>query len=427
MKRILSIGLTLLVMVGGLVGLAPTATAGELSALGVTLTWNADDLPRVGPFFCEFVPFVYRGASEEVVLGKVELKNASGDVMNWASKIPIPAGETGTLSLHVCSHHLPNGSGPYTIAWTVKSYDSKGGAVETVSEVVYLRPIPPTGLSASAVAYKPTAVDLRWSPPDAKAAVTGYRIKWDGGDKTTTDTTARIEDLPPGTNVTFSVTAVNAGGESDPITVSFQTGIDPVPRPPLPPDEPRDVTLESVAATSVTLAWLPPEISYPEVSKYRIVINNGRVVETTATTQRITGLTPSTRYSLVVTAVNSVGTSPEVKLQVKTDADMSEPRELASVPTSSATTVQLTWLPPWNSGGHPIREYEIVWADPSGALEKRTTKRTSITLPGLAAVTRFTFSVRAINSEGEASPAASITLATPLDPQRRPNRPNRPT
>jgi hypothetical protein len=49
-----------------------------------------------------------------------------------------------------------------------------------------------------------------------------------------------------------------------------------------------------------------------------------------------------------------------------------------------------------------------------------------VTISDLKPITRYTFSVRAANEEGNVSDPATLTLFTPLDPQDRPERPGKP-
>lgn len=421
LKRLMTLGTSLLLLVGLQAGLAPAARADELTSLGATLSWNPAQF-RV-PESCEYLDFSYRSPAKLLLL-RVNLVGPRSGLIKWDSVIGVDPGRAGSLPLHVCSYMFKDGFGPYEVVWEAKAYN---GDTEVNSQSLYFTPPPPTGLVASAVEGLPTSVDLSWSAPRAPdpSGIEGYRVRWSGGDMTVSGTKASIDSLPPATNITFTVTTLGAGRESTPAEVSFQTGLTPVPRPPLPPEDPFDVRLTSVGSRTITVAWQPPPIAEPPVTGYQVSVAGGSTVSTAGTSARITGLSPRTSYTVTVKAINTKGASLGVRLLAVTDKDISEPRNLTSLPVSSKDSVRLAWLPPLDNGGSPIREYRISW-NAGGDVKTQVASDTAATIAGLKTGTRYTFEVRAINTDGDVSPAAAITVATSLDPQPRPDRPNRP-
>lgn len=192
------------------------------------------------------------------------------------------------------------------------------------------------------------------------------------------------------------------------------------------PGAPQNVSVESVSARSVTLAWTS-EAVYPRVTGYQIAVSDGRVIETTTTSKRITGLEPDRRYSFVLKAVNADGTSPGVRVQARTDTQMSEPRDPEWAPGSTIDAIRLSWQPPLYTGSRPIDEYRITWQKESGAGEKRTTTKPATTITELLPATRYTFTIRAVDIDGETSPPATLTLVTPAAPKPQPFTPPNPT
>ena len=90
--------------------------------------------------------------------------------------------------------------------------------------------------------------------------------------------------------------------------------------------EPENLTIVNTTFTSITVTWKPPAISNGEVLNYRIqVVNinaNSLVTleNTTETTHTVSGLTPSTRYKVIVTAVYAgAGSGPGAHKYVTTD------------------------------------------------------------------------------------------------------------
>ena len=136
----------------------------------------------------------------------------------------------------------------------------------------------------------------------------------------------------------------------------------------------------------------------------------------------VRGLTNGDRYTVSVTATNSVGTGPA--------SASSAPVTPISVPSAPATltaaaadaAVALNWAAPLSDGGSPISGYEIYEGTRSGG--ETTTPLTATPLPatarsyqvkGLADTTTYYFVVRAVNAAGS-SAASDETSARPAAP-----------
>lgn len=58
------------------------------------------------------------------------------------------------------------------------------------------------------------AVDLAWSaPPDNGLPIQWYDVKWNGGTQRCTASSCRIENIPNGVPLTFTVSAHNSAGD----------------------------------------------------------------------------------------------------------------------------------------------------------------------------------------------------------------------
>ncbi|HEY3904577.1 MAG TPA: glycosyl hydrolase family 18 protein [Streptosporangiaceae bacterium] len=77
--------------------------------------------------------------------------------------------------------------------------------------------------------------------------------------------------------------------------------------PPNPPAAPTGLAVTGTTASSVSLSWTAPAGT---VSGYHVLQNGTQVASVTGTTDTITGLTASTKYTFNVNAFNSAGTSP---------------------------------------------------------------------------------------------------------------------
>jgi hypothetical protein len=148
-----------------------------------------------------------------------------------------------------------------------------------------------------------------------------------------------------------------------------------------------------VGSRTITVAWQPPPIAEPPVTGYQVSVAGGSTVSTAGTSARITGLSPRTSYTVTVKAINTKGASLGVRLLAVTDKDISEPRNLTSLPVSSKDSVRLAWLPPLDNGGSPIREYRISW-NAGGEVKTQVTSDTAATIAGLKTGTRYTLEVR---------------------------------
>jgi hypothetical protein len=84
------------------------------------------------------------------------------------------------------------------------------------------------------------------------------------------------------------------------------------------PAAPAGLTATSVTASSVTLSWTAPSGA---VSGYYVYENGSQVTSVTGTSATVTGLSASTSYTFVVSALNSAGEGPQSsQVQVTTSA-----------------------------------------------------------------------------------------------------------
>ena len=89
------------------------------------------------------------------------------------------------------------------------------------------------------------------------------------------------------------------------------------------------ITLVTVTLNSATVQWgeVPCLQRNGEITDYTVTTNSGEMEEGTASVDvdarqaTISGLTPSTQYTVSVTAVNSAGTGPPTTLAVETPGE----------------------------------------------------------------------------------------------------------
>ncbi|MGR3913202.1 MAG: fibronectin type III domain-containing protein [Gammaproteobacteria bacterium] len=148
-----------------------------------------------------------------------------------------------------------------------------------------------------------------------------------------------------------------------------------------------------------------------------------------ATTHTITGLTNDTAYGVEVAAVNSHGTGGWADVQLGTPGTPGTPdapRNLAAVGVNAK--LNLSWLPPQNTGGADITNYRVRWsegadstnwADPPGASGGEIPDGKDVrayTVTGLTNGTTYTVQVAAENSNGAGEWASQNAEPMPSPP-----------
>ena len=273
-------------------------------------------------------------------------------------------------------------------------------------------PAAPMNLSA---APDDGQVTLSWANP-ANNTITKYQYRrktdtgtygsWtdipNSGDTTTSYT---VTSLTNGTEYTFGVRAVNAGGNGAASTVTAT----PAPVPAAP------TKLEAeVGDRRIGLTWDNPVDSTIDEYEYSTDGGSFSVIsgsDDATTSYTVTGLTNGTQYTFAVRAVNAVGNGAESSVTAK--PLWPAPTGLVATPGQGRVTVE------WNNGHDDIDDYYIyVYEDgvrrntiflPPGS--GSTTTRTVYPLTN---GTLYDFSVRALN--GKESPtvtARPISMPAP--------------
>lgn len=206
----------------------------------------------------------------------------------------------------------------------------------------------PTGLTGTTT---PTTATLAWTAsPDAD--VTAYTVTLTGGGATktvdVTGTTAEVTGLDPETTYAVSVTARDAAGNTSvPATMSLTT---PAAPDTIAPTMPGALTATATSATSATLSWTA-STDAKGVTGYRVTLTKGTqpvsTTDVTGTGRTLTGLDPSTAYTVSVTARDAAGNiSAAATATFATPAlpDTTAPTAPTDLRTTAGTTsVTATW------------------------------------------------------------------------------------
>lgn len=192
-----------------------------------------------------------------------------------------------------------------------------------------------------------------------------------------------------------------------------------------PPGTPTNLA-GTASATSVALSWTAPTTtgSYA-ISDYRVEYgqntNAFSLVSRTASTaasQMVTGLTPSTDYVFRVAAVSQIGTgSFAAPLSKTTSAPTAPgaPTGLTATPYAGYDLVGISWAAPADDGGAAITDYTIQYSSNGGTSWSSYSWSgfgSNENIYGLTAGTEYTFRVAAVNSAGTSAWSSTAT-ATP--------------
>lgn len=255
-----------------------------------------------------------------------------------------------------------------------------------------------------------TSYNLYWSDMSGVTTGTGTKI-------TGATSPAVITGLADDTTYYVIVTAVNGGGESDPSVQVAATTLTAAPPPTTAPAAPTSVSAVG-GNEQVTVSW--PAVS--GATSYNIywstatgvTVLNGTMIAGVTSPYVHTGLTASTPYFYIVTAVNSVGesdASPEA-----TATTNAPPPAVPAAPTgvtAAGGNQQVTVN--WNAVSGAT-SYNLYWSTSPGVTVATGTRIAGVTSPfahtGLADSTPYYYVVTAVNGAGEGPASGQATATT---------------
>lgn len=199
----------------------------------------------------------------------------------------------------------------------------------------------PTGVQ---VAVSSTSASVSWTAPtfDGGTPVISYVVTTSpssaGCMVAAPATRCTIDGLASGVAYTFSVTAVNAQGQSLGATAG---GVTPTTLPPAQvPGPPTGISFTGVGQTYMTVRWSPPvSDGGAAILSYSVGVSvTGAGCSTSGTSCSVSGLSAGTGYTVCVSATNSVGTGSPSCGSVSTQS--------APAPTTTTTTAAPPPPPP---------------------------------------------------------------------------------
>jgi bacillolysin len=163
-------------------------------------------------------------------------------------------------------------------------------------------PSVPTNLTASNITQN--SADLTWNASSDNVGVTAYNIYVNGSlDGTSTNASYSLSGLSPNTTYSVGVSALDAAGnESGQATTSVTT----LPSDTQAPSVPTNLTASSITQNSADLSWNASSDNVG-VTAYNIYVNGSLDGTSTNTSYSLSGLSPSTTYSIGVSALDAAG------------------------------------------------------------------------------------------------------------------------
>lgn len=282
------------------------------------------------------------------------------------------------------------------------------------------KPGTPTVVDGSRTA---TSVALSWAAADPHgSAVTGYTVAG-GPEPAHCDPAAgscRITGLVPGRPYTFTVTARNAVGESDPSPPSATVTPDAAPGKPAAP------RAEYVARGTISVSFSAPAGGFSAVRTLELAeFTDGRLTRVLTDPEnpvRVTGLDPAKSYTYRVRAINADGAGPwsDPSVPVVPSGVPGAPEVRATYTYDGSTgRIEVDWTPPADSGGEAITGYRIFLDGKQAAVVAGAARSADLPAGGIG---ERQIRVQAENPRGAGTPGtASVSVFT------RPTPPDRPT
>jgi hypothetical protein len=313
--------------------------------------------------------------------------------------------------------------------FTVTATNAVGISIASeASSPVTPAPVPSPPLNVIAVAQDRGAARVSFTTPvsDGGSSITGYTVTPSAGDtKTGSNSPITLEDLAEGEIYTFTVTAANAMGISEPSSASNE--ITAASKPGRP-----NWGKVTEGDSQVTLVFNAPYNDHGSpVISYTVYLyeddgstNIGTISVNAADVPDesksivYTGLNNVTKYGFRIIATNSLGDSPIMAspLIYRTPVGVSgAPTNVTAVAGNSEATVSFT--APANNGGSDITEYTVTQITPTPSADQDPVNGTTspIIVTGLINETAYAFAVTATNAAGTSGPSSTSDMVTPAN------------
>ena len=258
---------------------------------------------------------------------------------------------------------------------------------------------------------------LSWmAPSDNGSPITGYRVDYNDGSQMCESTTCTITGLQNGTEYSFTVTAINEIGESEPSPATIYV------RPDVPPEAP---TAPKVTRGDgeVLVEWAEPTNRGSAITHYVVEISHsetGAVVQEVSGTRMVwQGLVNGSEYTFRVQAHNgaddpsgwSQWSSPVIPAGPPTDPTDVRAERVAG--SGQSVDVRVSWNGSSDNGA-PISGYTVV-ASQGGErvgepISVGAEERSAVFASLPVSSTPYVFTVHATNAVGDSARVATAPL-----------------
>jgi len=257
-----------------------------------------------------------------------------------------------------------------------------------------------------------TSIAVAWTASSDNVGVTSYGAYRGGlsvGSSSVTSFT--FAGLACGTSYPLGIDAADAAANrSARAALTAQTAACPPPADTQAPTAPANLTVISVGQTSVGLSWSAATDNVA-VAGYRLSKAGAATGTTASTSATFSGLVCGTSYQFAVDAYDAAGNrSPQSTVQMSTSAcpDRTPPSTPGGLVASSIgqTSVGLNWSA--STDNTVVAGYGVYRA----GTQIGSSLSTSTTVSGLVCATSYSLGVDAVDSAGNRSTPATVTVTT---------------
>jgi hypothetical protein len=293
-------------------GTAYSFQVAALNALGESLLSSASEsvTPATTPDAPE-ITNVEQGNSQAVITWSTPPHNGR-DILSY--KVSWATGSKVCQSSPCTITGLTNGT---AYSFQVAAINEIGDSAESSPSQSVTPATIPAAPSKPSVTRANKGVQIRWSTPaDNGSPITGYKVSWLKGSQTCTSSPCTVTNLQNGTRYVFSVSAINAIGES----ASSENSVQVIPA--ATPGAPRSVSAKSTARGQATLKIGAALANGDAITRfeYRRSLDGGKTwtVWSAVKSESVTsGWRKGTNYLVQVRAVNAVGFGPVASVSFK--------------------------------------------------------------------------------------------------------------
>ncbi len=401
------------IVVGNLAaGTAYTFVVRATNASGLTSTSAQSNLvtPTVGVPGVPTVLVATSTLGQSASIAFAAPSNNGGSAITGYTVTSTPGGitATGTTSPIVITG-LTNATA-YTFSMVATNAQGNS-AVSSASNSVTPQASAPAAPTIGAATISSSTASVAFTPPvnNGGSAITSYTVTSIPGGLTATGPASPISftGLSAAVAYTFTVTATNAAGTSQPSAASNSVIASSAP------SAPSVVTATALSATSASVSFATPSANGSAIKIYTVTPSPATASPTftgTGSPITVTGLTTGTPYTFSVTATNDIGTS------TASTTTFTPQNQVPDAPTGVQATAgnaqaTITFTAPTNNGGATISGYTVT-STPGNFTA--TGASSPLTVTGLINGTAYSFRVSSTNSIGTSFPSGASNIVIPV-------------